>query len=40
VNKKELDLIEWLLSEYEWSSPEQTRKEFIQELQSRLENKE
>lgn len=29
-------LILWLLSEYDWTSSEQTKKEFIQELEERM----
>ena len=37
MTKKQLDLIEWLLSEYGWTSPEQTKKEFVEELKNRLQ---
>ena len=29
-------LILWLLSEYDWTSSEQTKKEFLQELEERM----
>ena len=29
-------LILWLLSEYDWTSSEQTKKEFIQEFEERM----
>ena len=36
-NKDEVkSLILWLLSEYDWTSSEQTKKEFIQELEERM----
>lgn len=30
------DLILWMLSEYDWTSSEQTKKEFVQELEERI----
>ena len=36
-NKDEVkSLILWLLSEYDWTSSEQTKKEFLQELEERM----
>ena len=29
-------LILWLLSEYDWTSSEQTKKEFVQEFEERM----
>ena len=36
-NKDEVkSLILWILSEYDWTSSEQTKKEFIQEVEERM----
>jgi hypothetical protein len=37
VTTNEYELIAWLISEYGWNSPEQTKKEFIEELKLRLD---
>lgn len=38
MTKKEYELIEWLLSEYDWSSADQTKAEFIAELKKRVDD--
>ena len=34
------DIVRWLLSEYDWSSSEQTKEEFIKELKQRIKDSE